>query len=98
MRPWRVTLLVILLTGVAYLPAVSGEFFSDDFTYIVSNERLRSLQPSETWKIFVTLTNRYEFLPLRDLSYRIDLALFGLDPAGYHLHNIALYLVCCGLV
>ncbi|NIM60438.1 MAG: hypothetical protein GTN89_13900, partial [Acidobacteria bacterium] len=50
-RPWRVTLLVILLTGVAYLPAVSGEFFSDDFTYIVSNERLRSLQPSETWKI-----------------------------------------------
>lgn len=98
LRPSRVTLLVILLTGAAYLPAVSGEFFSDDFTYIVSNERLQSVELSEAWKIFVTLTNRYEFLPLRDLSYRIDLALFGLAPAGYHLHSIALYLACCGLV
>ncbi len=89
--PWAVATYVVVLTLVAYLPSTTGNFFSDDFVYVAGNRTLQSLSLSEIWRVFVERTNAFEFLPLRDLSYRLDLAVFGLQPFGYHLHNIVLY-------
>ncbi len=78
-----------------YLPALHGPFFSDDFIYVVDNMTLRSVGLSEFWRIFAQQTNPWEFLPLRDLSYRLDMALFDQDPLGYRIHNLLLYALCC---
>jgi tetratricopeptide (TPR) repeat protein len=83
-----------VLTILAYLPALDGGFFSDDFVYIVGNEALQ-LPIEESWRFFRQRTNPFEFLPIRDLSYRLDLAAFGSDAWGYHVHNLLLYALTC---
>jgi len=93
--PALVTGGVVLLVLLAYLPSLRGGFFSDDFFYVVGNQTLQSLPLTRLWEPFVGRTNPIEFLPIRDLSYRIDMALFGLEPVGYHLHNLLLYALCC---
>ena len=90
--------LVVCVVIFAYLPAAGGGLFTDDIAYVAGNERLQSIPLSRAWMLFIQRTNPYEFLPLRDLSYRIDLALFGLEPRGYHLHNLLLYALCCAAV
>lgn len=86
----------LALVLAAQLPATAGDFFSDDYVYIQGNEALGRVELSEPWRFFTERTNPYEYLPVRDLSYRIDVALFGDKPMGYHLHNLALYGLCCG--
>lgn len=53
---------------------------------------------SQWWRFFTTRTNPIEYLPLRDLSYRVDLALFGLQPWGFRLDNLLLYALTCAAV
>ncbi|MBI4937181.1 MAG: hypothetical protein HY846_03020 [Nitrosomonadales bacterium] len=96
--------IVLVLAGAAIaagacLQALNFPFLSDDETYLVSNSRLAELQPAGLWKLFVEPYNAYsEFLPLRELSYWLDLALFGLTPAAFRIHGILLYLLCLPLV
>jgi tetratricopeptide (TPR) repeat protein len=87
--------LVVLLTAAVYIPSLGGGFFSDDFVYVVGNDALRSIPVWRLWSFFGGPTNPYEFLPIRDMSYRFDIALFGLNPLGYHLHNLLLYALGC---
>lgn len=80
---------------LAYVPCLSGPFFADDILYVVGNQGLQDVPLAQPWRFFTTRTNPYEFLPFRDLSLRLDLALFGNEPLGYHLHNLLLYGLCC---
>lgn len=83
----------------AYLQAFNYPFVDDDTTYILQNAKLAGLHLTELWRLFIEPYNRFsEFLPLRDLSYWIDMTLFGLNPAAFRLHNILLYLLCLPLV
>ena len=83
----------------AYLQALNYPFSIDDGLYITGNTRLSELQLTELWRLFAEPYNpTFEFLPLRDLSYWIDIALFGQNPAAFRLHNILLYLLCLPLV
>lgn len=91
----HITMLTVLSSLAVYVPAIKSDFFSDDKVYVVGNTVLQSIPLSKFWKFFFTRTNPYEFLPLRDLSYRIDIALWGEKAMGFHLHNIALYGLCC---
>ncbi|MES1982982.1 MAG: hypothetical protein V4443_10980 [Pseudomonadota bacterium] len=82
----------------AYFAALDFPFISDDRVYLSGNLALQQLQPGELWRLLIEPYNRYEYLPLRDLSYWIELQLFGLHPAGYRIDNLILYLLCCALV
>jgi len=100
---WKFASWVLLLVGVtvavaAYLQALHYPFVNDDTVYIVENTKLAGLQFTELWRLFIEPFNRYEFLPLRDLSYWLDITLFGLTPAAFRAHNIILYLFCLPLV
>lgn len=89
------TAIALALVALAYLPSVKGGFFVDDNFYVAENEKLQSLPLTESWRLMVERFNPYELLPVRDASYRLDFEFFGLSPAGYHIHNIFLYLMCC---
>ncbi|MFQ5720988.1 MAG: hypothetical protein ACE5GI_00665 [Candidatus Aminicenantales bacterium] len=91
------TIIVITLTMIAYMPAIKGSFFSDDYVYVVNNDVLGHIPLFQGWKIFLR-TNPYEYLPVRDLSFKIDMTLFGLQSWGYHLHNFILYALTCLVV
>lgn len=83
-----------LLAVMAYVQALHAPFFSDDEIYLTRDTQLGKLPFSELWRLFTAPYNSvHEFLPLRSLSYWIDIALFGLNPAAFRLHNIALFLL-----
>jgi hypothetical protein len=88
----------VMLAAGAYLQALNAPFVSDDSFYITGNVKLASLQFSELWRLLAEPYNPYEFLPLRDFSYWLDLNLFGANPAAFRLHNLVLYAICCLLV
>src|SRR3990170_3866104 len=82
----------------AYLQALDYPFISDDEAYITENTKLAGLHLTELWRLFTGPYNHFsEFLPLRDLSYWFDIALFGLTPSAFRMHNILLYLLCLPL-
>lgn len=87
-----------VLVVVAYLQANDFPFVSDDWNYITRNHQLAGLQPGDLWRLFVEPYNPYEFLPIRDLSYWLDMSLFGQNPSVFRMHNIVLYVLCMPLV
>lgn len=95
--------LVVLAAAAAatasYLQALNFPLVSDDLTYITGNKRLASLQPTELWRLFAEpYSLHFEFLPLRELSYWVDITLLGATPAALRIHNILLYLLCLPFV
>jgi tetratricopeptide (TPR) repeat protein len=95
--PGLMAIITIIVAGI-YGFTISAPFYSDDYIYIVNNQRLRNLPLGELWRLATEKFNPFEYLPLRDLSYRLDLALFGLNPTGFRFINVLLYLLTCGLV
>ena len=102
LRRFAPLLLVLVSTAIAvasYLQTLGYPFVSDDTHYITENTKLAGLHLSELWRLFIEPYNPYaEFLPLRDISYWFDMALFGLNPSAFRLHNILLYLLCLPLI
>ena len=89
---------VIVASLLCYLPARNAPFVSDDFRYLVENETLLSTELGNALELFRRPMPHGEYLPLRDLSLRIDWQLFRERTLGYHLHNLVLYGLCCWAV
>ncbi|MEW6314531.1 MAG: hypothetical protein AB1513_10920 [Pseudomonadota bacterium] len=97
--PFTLVLISAVVAAAAYLRALDFPFISDDNPYIPENAKLAELRVAELWRLFTEPYNSLaEFLPLRDLSYWIDITLFGLNPSAFRAHNILLYLLCLPLV
>ena len=99
LAPLAPVFLGAVIAVVAYLQALGYPFFSDDIKYTAANKKLIELPLTELWRVFTEPYNPFlEFFPLRDLSYWLDIALFGLNPAAFRMHSILLYLLCLPLV
>ncbi len=96
--PLGMVVLGVLVACASFLQALNFPFISDDTFYISGNAKLLGLHFADLWRLLVEPYNPYEFLPLRDLSYWLDISLFGLSPAAFRLHNLLLYVICCLLV
>lgn len=96
--PIALLVLCSLATLAVYLQALHYPFISDDEYYITNNSKLAALPLNELWRLFIEPYNPLEFLPLRDLSYWLDIKLFGLNPPAFRIHNIILYLLCLPLI
>ena len=97
--PSMIVLASALVAVGAYLQSLDYPFFSDDITYLPGNAKLIALPFTELWRLFSEPYNCcYEFLPLRDLSYWLDIHLFGLSPSASRVHNIIYYLFSLPLV
>ena len=93
---------VLAVVVVAFLPSLGGGFIADDFAYIA---RFRELPWSEFPRLFTRDWSGgiwgqplRELRPFVALSFMGDSRLFGGDPLGYRLTNLALHLVSTLLV
>lgn len=96
-KPAIITIIGVVISISAFLPALNAPFFNDDNVYIVGNKNFEA-PISEVWKFFFTRTNNYEYLPIRDIVYRIEFEIFGENPIGYRLLNFVLYILCCYII
>src|SRR5207249_736419 len=88
-RAWFFALVLAALTIFAYRPAWNGGFIWDDDVYITNNELLTA--PDGLRRIWFSLDSPSQYFPLVYSTFRIEHALWGLNPAGYHWVNILLH-------
>jgi len=89
-RTWAIALVAL----AAYLNTIPNDFVWDDLHLIVQNERLASFE--NAFRAFGAPANesglRHSYYrPLDVLTFTVDRALFGLQPAGYHVENAAIH-------
>jgi tetratricopeptide (TPR) repeat protein len=83
--------LVAVLSVVAFLPALQGQFVNwDDQANFVANEDFRGLGWAQLkWMWTATLLGHY--IPLTWMTLGLNYALGGMNPWGYHLGNLLLH-------
>jgi tetratricopeptide (TPR) repeat protein len=80
------TALLVALTFVFYLPALSGGFIWDDDAYVTNNPMLAD---ANGWRqIWFSGHHQSQYFPLVYTVLRIEYLLWGLDAGGYHLVNV----------
>ncbi len=91
----QTVLLCLALVGAVfacYYPVVHNKFVHlDDDQYITDNLHVKSGLSWTTVKWAFTSFDQANWHPLTWLSHALDCTLFGLNPAGHHLVNVALH-------
>jgi protein O-mannosyl-transferase len=81
---------IVLLTVIAYIPAILGGFVWDDDAYVEHNPTLRSLEG--LWRIWTDWHATPQFYPLVHTSFWIEYHVWTASSAlGYHLVNVLLH-------
>ena len=81
---------------LAYQPAWNGGFIWDDDEYVANNELLTA--PDGLRRIWFSLDSPSQYFPLVYTTFRIEHALWGLHPFGFHWVNLLLHVANALLV
>lgn len=84
------------LAFAAYQPALRGDFVWDDDTHVVANPSVT--QPGQFRAIWSDPDASPQYYPLTFSLFRLQFALWGYQPAGYHVVNLLLHLACALLL
>ena len=95
-RDIGLALALLLVTFLAYLPAIQGEFIWDDDDYVRDNHTLRSLEG--LGRIWFELGATRQYYPAVHTSFWLEYQLWGLNPTGYHIVNILLHTLAAALL
>jgi len=82
---------LILITFLAYLPALDGEFIWDDDAYVVDNATLSDLDGLR--RIWFEVGATPQYYPMVFSSYWLENQIYGRQPFHFHLVNICLHLL-----
>ena len=94
---WVIPALLPLVVAAVFPLAVFGKFQWDDYPLLVDNSAYRGLAWSNLrWMFSTNLMGHY--MPVTWITYALDYLLWGLDPFGYHLTNLALHAANTALV
>ena len=86
---WLGALFLVLATILAYHPAWHAGYIWDDDIYVTGNQLLTA--PDGLRRIWFSLDSPSQYFPLVYTTFRLERALWGLHPAGYHWVNILLH-------
>lgn len=89
-------LLLLGVTLLAYLPALTGGFVWDDDAYVTNNRTL--VEPGGLGRIWFEPGATTQYYPLVHTSFWIESRLWGFGPFGYHLVNVLLHGLNGGLL
>src|SRR5688572_4188200 len=80
---------LLLVTVLAYRHAWTAGYIWDDDIYVTKNQLLTA--PDGLRRIWFSLDSPSQYFPLVYTTFRLEYALWGLNPAGYHWVNIILH-------
>src|SRR5271170_2288995 len=90
-------LILIVATIMAYQPVWQAGFISgDDNEYVVNNPLLSA--PDGLWRIWFSMDSPSQYFPLTYTVFRLEHALWGFNPTGYHWVNLLLHVANALLV
>ena len=85
-------LVLVVLTLAVYAPVARAGFLWDDDGYVTKSDLLES--PSGLRDIWFRLGATTMYAPATFTTFWLGYQLWGLDPLGYHLVNLALHVAC----
>ncbi len=88
-REWLSGLALVIATFVAYGPTLSAGWVWDDDRYVTEN--LTVQRADGLRRIWLEPTSNVQYYPMVFSSYWLEHRLWGLNPAGYHVVNVALH-------
>ena len=88
---WLPGLLLVAAVIFAYQPVWHAGFIWDDDNYVTNNPLLTASDGLS--RIWFSLDSPSQYFPLVYTIFRLEHALWGLNPAGYHWVNILLHAV-----
>jgi tetratricopeptide (TPR) repeat protein len=93
-KDWLLAATLVVAVFLVYQPAWHGGFLWDDDTHLLNNPVLK---PGGLAKIWVP-GDYINYWPLTFTAYWLQFHLWGLQPLGYHLVNLALHALSALLV
>jgi tetratricopeptide (TPR) repeat protein len=91
-RPLLAAFCLAFLTILLYWPAVDFRLLAFDDPYYTQNDLVQGgWNRANIQRVFLELPEENLYIPLSQLSYMIDVELFGNAPRGFHLTNILLH-------
>jgi tetratricopeptide (TPR) repeat protein len=81
--------LLLTLSFATYVNTLANGFVSDDTFLILPIAAYRNFDLAA---IFFSKANALEYLPVRDLAFAIDFAIWGERAVGFHLSSLLVYL------
>ena len=84
-------LVIVVATVVAYWPVFSAGLIWDDDAYVTRNPMLK--EPDGWWRLWFLAHMQSQYFPLVFSTLRLEYAMWGLNPLGYHAVNVALHIV-----
>src|SRR3989337_3540589 len=93
----NITIFLILagLSSLVYFNSLDNAFYYDDMNHIVKNTHIRSLNNIPLFFIDMdtfTASSSKHYRPLVLVTHAINYAIGGLNPAGYHVVNLAFHI------
>lgn len=85
-------LVLVVITLAAYAPVVNAGFIWDDDGYVTENVHLRSA--AGLFDMWFRLGSTTMYVPAVFTTLWAGYQLWGLNPAGYHVINVALHIAC----
>ena len=82
-------ILLVVLTFVAYIPALRCGYIWDDDVYVTGNPFLTA--PDGLQRIWFSPYTYPAYFPMVNTTLRFEYMLWGVNPAGYHFVNILLH-------
>ena len=92
--PAILALALLLLTALAYWPALNGDFLFDDYSSIVNQEKVHA--EALDWASLREAASSYGGAsprPVATVSFAVDHAFWGLNATGYKITNLIVHLV-----
>lgn len=80
---------IILLVLVVYLPVVHCGYVWDDDAYVTANPLLTDADGLK--RIWLSFDSPSQYFPLVYTAFRMEHALWGFNPLGYHLVNVLIH-------
>ncbi|MFN8710142.1 MAG: tetratricopeptide repeat protein [Planctomyces sp.] len=81
--------LLLLITGFAYLPAITAGYIWDDPAYVTENPELKTF--SGLKRIWLTPGATPQYYPMVFTTFWVEYQLWGLSAPGYHINNLFLH-------
>ena len=86
---------IVLLTALAYIPAMRAGFIWDDDDFLTNNPLV---QASDGLRRFWFSTEPPDYFPLVSSSLWVEWRLWGMNATGYHVVNVLLHAISSVLV
>ena len=88
--------LLLVMTVLAYVPALQADFIWDDDAYVLENPTLRSTDG--LIRIWLDPHASPQYYPLVFTSFWLEYRLWESAPTGYHVVNVVLHALCALLL